>query len=243
VTDRVDLTVVIPAYNEAGRLGPSLAKAVEYLARRGGSWELLVVDDGSGDATSAVAADFAEQGVVVLRHPVNRGKGAAVRTGLLASRGDRVLLSDADFSTPVTELEKLEAHLAEAPVVIGSRAAAGADVRRRQPLYRELMGKVFNRIIRLLGAPGIADTQCGFKLLDGDAARSLAAELTIEGFAYDVELLWLAKSRGLPIREVGVVWINSPESKVSPLRSSLAMLRDVLRIRRRRHRRHRRHLR
>lgn len=236
MSEGVDLTLVIPAYNEAGRLGSSLTQAVDYLARRGGRYELLVVDDGSRDGTVAVAAQFADRGVAVIRHPANRGKGAAVKTGLLASRGDRVLVSDADFSTPIAEIEKLEARLAEAPVVIGSRAAAGADVRRRQPLYRELMGKAFNRLIHLLAIRGLADTQCGFKLLDGAVARSLAAELTVDGFAYDVELLWLARRNGLAIREVGVVWVNSPESKVSPLRSSLAMLRDVLLIRLRRRR-------
>jgi dolichyl-phosphate beta-glucosyltransferase len=237
VSDGVDLSLVIPAYNEAGRIGPGLARAVDYLARRRLRYELLVVDDGSKDATAdvaAVAGELSEGGVRVIRHPENRGKGAAVKTGLLASRGDRVLLSDADFSTPIEEIEKLEARLGEAPVVIGSRSAPGADVRKHQPLYRELMGKTFNLVIRLLGVRGLADTQCGFKLLDGAVARRLAAALTVAGFAYDVELLWLARRAGYPIVEVGVVWINSPESKVSPLRSSLAMLRDVIGLRLRR---------
>src|SRR5262245_56046206 len=117
-----DLSVVIPAYNEAGRIGPGLRRALEYLQRRGLAYELLVVDDGSRDATAEVAAGFAAEGVKVLRHERNRGKGGAVKTGVLASRGDRVLLTDADFSTPIEEVEKLEARLAEAPVVLGSRA-------------------------------------------------------------------------------------------------------------------------
>jgi dolichyl-phosphate beta-glucosyltransferase len=228
--------VVVPAYNEAGRIGPSLRHALDYLRRRGLAYELLVVDDGSRDATVAVAETFAAEGVKVLRHERNRGKGGAVKTGVLASRGDRVLLSDADFSTPIEEIEKLEARLADSPVVLGSRAVAGAAVRQRQPFYRELMGKTFNRIIRLLGVRGLHDTQCGFKLLRGDLARSLCSELTIEGFAYDVELVWLAQRRGVRVAEVGVVWVNSPDSRVSPIRSSLAMLRDVL-LMRLRHRR------
>ena len=223
--------MVIPAYNEAGRIGPSLRRALDYLKRRGLAYEVLVVDDGSRDATAEVAAGFANEGVKVLRLERNRGKGGAVKTGVLASRGDRVLLSDADFSTPIEEVEKLEARLEETPVVLGSRAVPGAAVRQRQPIYRELMGKTFNRVIRLLGVRGLHDTQCGFKLLRGDLARSLCAEMTIDGFAYDVELVWLAQRRGLPIAEVGVVWVNSPDSRVSPVRSSLAMLRDVVLMR------------
>lgn len=226
-----DLSVIVPAYNEAGRIGPSLRHALDYLRRRGLAYELLVVDDGSRDATVEVAETFAAEGVKVLRHERNRGKGGAVKTGVLASRGDRVLLSDADFSTPIEEVEKLEARLPDSPVVLGSRAVAGAAVQQRQPFYRELMGKTFNKIIRLLGVRGLRDTQCGFKLLRGDLARSLCSELTIEGFAYDVELVWLAQRRGVPVAEVGVVWVNSPDSRVSPIRSSLEMLRDVIRMR------------
>jgi dolichyl-phosphate beta-glucosyltransferase len=169
--------------------------------------------------------------VRVLRHEQNRGKGGAIKTGVLASRGDVVLLSDADFSTPIEEIEKLETRLADCPVVLGSRAVAGAQLRERQPFYREIMGKTFNRIIRLLGVRGLRDTQCGFKLLQGEVARSLCSAMTIDGFAYDVELVWLAQRRRLPIAEVGVVWVNSPDSRVSPVRSSLEMLRDVILMR------------
>jgi dolichyl-phosphate beta-glucosyltransferase len=226
-----DLTVVIPAYNEAGRIEPGLRRAVDYLRGRGLSYELLVVDDGSRDNTVEVASAFAGEGVRVIRQEKNRGKGAAIKAGVLASRGDRVLLSDADFSTPIEELEKLEARLEKTPVVIGSRGLADSEVQQHQPFYRELMGKTFNRIIRVLGVRGLRDTQCGFKLLQGDLARSLCSDLTIDGFAYDVELLWLAQRRGHGIGEVGVVWVNSPDSRVDPIRSSLSMFRDVIRIR------------
>jgi dolichyl-phosphate beta-glucosyltransferase len=169
----VELSVVIPSYNEEQRLEPGLRQALDYLARRGTSYELLVVDDGSRDRTPEIAAAFADRGVRVLRHERNRGKGAAVRTGVLASRGDRVLLSDADFSTPITELPKLERCLADGtPLAIGSRGLAESQVRQRQPLYRETMGKIFNRLIRLLGVRGIRDTQCGFKLLRGTPAAA-----------------------------------------------------------------------
>lgn len=228
----VELSVVVPSYNEERRLEAGLNQALEYLGRRGLSYELLVIDDGSRDRTSELAAAFADQRVRVLRHERNRGKGAAVRTGVLASRGRKVLLTDADFSTPIEELEKLEPFLRDGtPLVIGSRGLAGSEVRRRQPFYREMMGKTFNRLIQVLGVRGVRDTQCGFKLLQGEVARDLCSQLMIDGFAYDVELIWLARRRGYRVAEVGVVWINSPDSRVDPIRSSAAMLRDVVLMR------------
>ena len=228
----VDLTVVVPAYNEEGRLEPGLRRALEYLGRRGRPFELLVVDDGSRDETARVAESFAPQGVRVVRHERNRGKGAAVRTGLLASRGRKVLISDADFSTPIEEIEKLERFLQDGtPLVIGSRGLADSQIRQRQPFYREMMGRTFNRLIRLFGVRGIRDTQCGFKLARGEEGRRIAAELKIEGFAWDVEMIWLARRRGYKIAEVGVIWVNSPDSRVDPIRSSFSMLRDVITMR------------
>ncbi len=232
-----ELSVVIPAFNEARRLGPSLDRALDYLEWRGASFEVLVVDDGSGDATGEVAAAYADRGVRLLTHAVNRGKGAALRTGVLASVGERVLLSDADFSTPIEDLTKLERRLPEAELVLGSRAVAGAELRERQPLYRELMGKTFNLLIRLLGVRGLHDTQCGFKLVRGDVGRQLFAEMVIDGFAYDVEMVWLAQRHGYRVVEVGVVWANSAASTVDPIRSSLQMIRDVILLRLRRARR------
>jgi dolichyl-phosphate beta-glucosyltransferase len=226
-----DISVVVPAYNEQERLGATLRRTVDYLRRRGGTFEVLVVDDGSRDGTIATAEAFGSESVRVLRHERNRGKGAAIRTGVLASRGAEVLLTDADASTPIEEIEKLERRLPEAPVVIGSRAVAGADIRQHQPFYRELMGKTFNRIIQLLGVRGLYDTQCGFKLMAGDVARELCAEQRIDGFAFDVELVWLARRHGYRVAEVGVIWVNSPDSRVDPIRSSLSMFRDVVRMR------------
>ena len=227
----MDLSVVIPAYNEALRLGPTLERVVEYLRQRGLSYEVLVVDDGSADATVEVAERFAGQGVRVLAQGVNRGKGAVLRAGVLASRGREVLLVDADLSTPIEDLEKLQPHLAEAPVVLGSRAVEGADITQHQPFYRELMGRTFNLIIRILGVRGLRDTQCGFKLLAGDVARQLFAEMTIERFAYDVELVWLARRHGYEVAEVGVRWADSASSRVNPVSDSSRMLWDVLALR------------
>jgi dolichyl-phosphate beta-glucosyltransferase len=233
----IELSVVIPAYNEEGRLRPGLRRALDYLTRRGDPYELLVIDDGSRDGTARVADDFAGEGVRVVRHERNRGKGAAVRTGLLASRGRKVLVTDADFSTPIEEVEKLERHLVDGtPLVIGSRGLTDSQIRQRQPFYREMMGRTFNRLIRIFGVRGIQDTQCGFKLTRGAEGRALAAELKIEGFAYDVELIWLARRHGYNVAEVGVIWVNSPDSRVDPIRSSFSMLRDIatMRLRHRR---------
>ncbi len=224
-------SVVVPAFNEAERLGPTLERILAYFERRAAPAEVVVVDDGSADATAEVASRFAPRGVRLVRLPANRGKGAALRAGVAACAGAAVLLTDADLSTPIEEIERLEAELAEAELVLGSRAVAGSRITRRQPWYRELMGRSFNRVIRLLGVTSLHDTQCGFKLLRGDVARRLFAELTVDRFAYDVELVWLARRRGFRVVEVGVAWHDSPASRVHPVRDAASMLVDVLRFR------------
>lgn len=227
----MDLSIVIPAYNESVRLGPTLRRVVDYLRQKGVAYEVLVVDDGSADGTSEVARKFEPEGVRVLRQEVNRGKGAVIKVGVLASRGRKVLLVDADLSTPIEDLEKLEPRLADAQLVLGSRAVAGSDIQKHQPIYREMMGRIFNLIVQLSGVRGLHDTQCGFKLLDGDVARRLFPELQTERFAYDVELVWLARRRGYKVVEVGVRWADSPSSKVNPLTDSARMFWDVMALR------------
>lgn len=227
----MDLSVIIPAFNESLRLGPTLQKVVDYLSQKGFGYEVLVVDDGSTDGTGEVALAFASRGVRLLRQEVNRGKGAVVRIGVLASQGRAVLLLDADLSTPIEDLERLLPHLPAAELVLGSRAVEGSDILQHQPFYREMMGRTFNFIIQVLGVRGLRDTQCGFKLLDGEVARSLFAELRIQRFAYDVELVWLAQRQGYRVVEVGVRWTDSPASKVNPLTDSVRMFWDVLALR------------
>lgn len=236
------ISVIVPAYNEESRLGDTLPQMVRYFAGRGERFEILVVDDGSSDDTADVARRQQAAEVSVIELDRNRGKGAALRAGVLASRGARVLLTDADLSTPLAELERLEPLLAEAPVVIGSRAIADSRIDLAQPAHRQLMGKIFNRILHLLGlCTDFADTQCGFKLLEGDVARQLFAQVRIQRFAYDMELLELALFHGMEIREVGVQWINSPASKVRLFTDAALMLRDAIglawRLRRMRRRR------
>jgi dolichyl-phosphate beta-glucosyltransferase len=164
--------------------------------------------------------------------PANRGKGRALAEGVRASRGDTVLVTDADLSTPIEELGKLESALAAgAGVAIGSRSIKGSRVELSQPIYRVLMGKAFNVLVQIVLLPGIWDTQCGFKLFRGDIAREVFEGLTTDGFGYDPEVLFLAKRKGVKITEVPVVWRNSAPTKVSAVRSSIDMFRHLLRIR------------
>ncbi len=232
--DRASL--VIPAFNERNRIEASLRMiATWYETRPGGwEWEVILVDDGSTDGTGSLAQRIARQldiPLEVLRHETNRGKGAAVRTGVLAASGNPVLISDTDLSTPLSEWVKLAERLPTHPIAIGSRALEEALVRRKQPFYRRLVGKAGNVLVRLLAVPGIRDTQCGFKLFRGDVAHELFGQAQINGFAYDIEILYLARRRGLPIAEVPVLWFNSPESKVSLVWDSLRVLWDLLRLR------------
>jgi len=228
----VDLSVVVPCYNEEARLPVSLARVASFLEEHGGSFELILVDDGSDDRTLEIIREAERRlpYVRVLSLP-HRGKGAALAQGVRRSRGRLVLLSDADFSTPIEELTRLEEAIAEgADVAIGSRAAPGAR-EVDQPLHRRLMGKTFNLLVQALLLPGIWDTQCGFKLFRGPVARQLFDQLHTTGFAFDVEVLYLARRSGHRVREVPVRWINSPSSRVSPLRDARNMALDLLRIR------------
>jgi len=229
-------SLVIPAYDERKRIEACLRSVANWVRTRPGGWdwEIILVDDGSSDGTRGAARQIAGEiglPLEILRHEKNRGKGAALRTGVLASLGDPVLLADTDLSTPLTEWVKLAERLPTHPVAIGSRAIEAGLVRRKQPLYRRLVGKTGNVLVRLLVVPGIHDTQCGFKLFRGDVARELFGQARVDGFAYDMEILYLARRRGYPIAEVPVLWFNSPESKVSLLRDAIPTLWDLLRLR------------
>ena len=237
MTPRLGRSVVVPAFNEARRLPSALETLLPYLEARGETFEVVLVDDGSADDTLRLmrAAALANPVIRVVAQSPNRGKGRALAEGIRVTEADLVLVSDTDFSTPITELDKLLAALAAgADIAIGSRARRASQVERSQPLYRVLMGKTFNLIVQALILPGLWDTQCGFKLFRGDVARELFADLTTDGFGYDVDVLYLARRRRYRIAEVPVRWINSRESKVSPLGSSLEMLGDILRLRFRR---------
>jgi dolichyl-phosphate beta-glucosyltransferase len=227
------LSLVIPAYNEAARLPTTLDALAAYFATQPAGVEVLVVDDGSADATAEVvrAGAAAWPAVRLLTLP-HRGKGHAVRAGVLASRGANVFICDADLSMRITELGKfLPETMRGCDIAIASREGPGAR-RFDEPLARHLMGRVFNAIVRLLVLPGIQDSQCGFKCLRGDAGRALAAAQTLDGWGFDVEWLALARQWGYRVTEVPIHWYCSPSSRVHPLRDSGAMVRDVLTVRR-----------
>jgi dolichyl-phosphate beta-glucosyltransferase len=233
----VDLTLVVPAYNEAVRLPPTLIRLREYLDAAGDSYEVLVVDDGSRDETVAVAEAEAARWpqLHVLRLPENAGKGAAVRAGMLHGRGRLRAFSDADLSTPIEELPRLRSHLSGAcHVAIASRDAPGSDIEIHQPAWREFMGRTYNRILRLLVLPGIRDTQCGFKVFTAEAAEALFEPLETYRFGFDAEVLVRAHRRGWEIAEVPVRWRHVEESRVGGIGDALRMLFDLVRLRFRR---------
>lgn len=228
------LSVVIPAFNEERRLPATLSAIVAFLAKHA-TWqpaEIVVVDDGSRDDTTGAATSVAGAPSVTIRcirceH--NRGKGAAVRTGFLATTGEYILLSDADMATPISEIDAL-VDPAFSGVAIGSRAVDRRRIEHRQPAYRSLMGRIFNLAVRCLALSGVRDTQCGFKLFPGDLGRALAGVQRIDGFAYDVELLVRARSGGHEIRELPVRWRHIEASRVRAVRHSMEMFLDLLRI-------------
>ncbi len=232
----VSLSIVIPAYNEATRLPQNLRKLHAFLAHQGwlATTEVIVVDDGSGDGTFGVVtrlcAGWPQLAVITLPH---RGKGAAVRQGMLAARGDYIIFADADFSMPVEQLVRLlPPTCPDVPIVIASREASGAR-RYGEPEYRHLMGRVFNWLVGMLVVAGIADTQCGFKRMTRAAAHTLCAEQRLDGMSFDVELLALARARGYAVAEIAIDWYHERHSRVRPLRDTLAMVRDVWAVRRR----------
>jgi dolichyl-phosphate beta-glucosyltransferase len=228
------LSIVVPAYNEEQRLPRTIERVQAYLDTRRTDYELILVDDGSSDGTRRIAEAAAERNprIKVEALPFNRGKGRALATGVDAAHGDPILLTDADLSTPIEELEKLEAALdGGAGIAIASRALRESRVEVSQPIYRVAMGKAFNLIVQAVLLPGIWDTQCGFKLFRADVAHRVFAGLVTDGFGYDPEVLYRARKLGVRIAEVPVVWRNSAPTTVSPITSSFDMLKHVIRIR------------
>lgn len=231
-----ELSVVIPAFNESRRLPDTLATIKPYLAATGKSWELIIVNDGSSDSTMRVISaeqDLDGGHVIAIDLQPNRGKGRAVAAGVAVSRGSLVLISDADFSTPIEEWGKLKAAVdAGSDVAIGSRAKRGSKVEVSQPAHRVLMGKIFNLIVQIVVLPGFWDTQCGFKLWKGPVAREIFSQMKLDGnVAFDVEVLYRARHSGYRIAEIPVRWYDSIPSRISPLRHSAEALVDIAKIR------------
>ncbi len=225
-----NLTVVVPAYNEAERLPASLELIRTFMDRKARGYEVLVVNDGSTDKTEELVEQMAEtwSELRLLNNPGNRGKGFSVRNGVLNARGDAILFSDADLSTPIEEVEKLAAFLDAHPVVIGSRGLKDAEIQIHQPAHREWLGRAFNLAFQAMLLPGVQDSQCGFKLFTRQAAKETFSKATIDGFGFDGEVLYIARRLGFSIKEVPVIWRNDLRSKVNPLKDGTRMLADLV---------------
>ncbi|MDD3374157.1 MAG: glycosyltransferase family 2 protein [Candidatus Omnitrophica bacterium] len=230
----MQVSIIIPAYNEQRCIQETLDIICCYLEANNVDAEIIIVDDGSKDNTFLIAEEFSKKHnfIVVLRNDCNRGKGFSVRKGVLAARGDCVLFLDADNSTPIEEIKKVMPLILnnEYDVVLGSRSIEGSDVRICQPYFRIVMGRIFNLFVKMLFYREFKDTQCGFKCFSRKAAKEVFSKQRINKFAFDVEILAIAKQRGFRIKEVPVCWINNPCSKVHPIKDAFVMFVDLFRI-------------
>lgn len=239
----MEYSIIMPAYNEAERITSSLTQVIMFMRNFSNDFEIIVVDDGSTDHTAAIVEEYtkANPEVTLIKND-HRGKGYTVRSGVLISTGKYVCMADADMATPIDEIKRLMTWIIDNDfdIAIASREGVGA-IRKGEPFYRHLMGRVFNLIIRILILPGIQDTQCGFKVMKGDVARRVFKKLILFGekspaikvarvTAFDVELLVVAKRNGYKIRSVSVSWTYVPTPRVHALRDSISNLLDVLRI-------------
>ncbi len=227
-------SIVIPAYNESQRIVPTLNRVLTYIAEQGWDAELIVVNDGSADDTAEIVRGYVERNATVrlVENPGNRGKGYSVRNGMLQARGEVLLFSDADLSSPIEEAPKLLQALDEgADVAIGSRWLRSELQTERQPVHRQLLGRIFNVALRMILGLNFKDTQCGFKAFTRRAALSIFPWQQIERWGFDPEILYLAKKRGFRIQEIAVKWAHTKEGRINPLRDGIRMFVELLKVR------------
>jgi dolichyl-phosphate beta-glucosyltransferase len=227
-------SIIIPAYNESARVGATVEKVLAHVAQRGWDAEIIVVDDGSSDNTVEIIRSYTEKNpcLQLLQNPGNRGKGYSVRNGMLHARGEVLLFSDADLSSPIEEADKLFAAIAGgADIAIGSRWLRRDLQTQRQPLYRQVFGRIFNLILRITLGLSFKDTQCGFKAFTRRAAKTIFPRQKIERWGFDPELLYLARKFGFKVVEVPVEWAHSEGTRISPLRDGIRMFGEMLTIR------------
>jgi dolichyl-phosphate beta-glucosyltransferase len=228
------LAVVVPAYDEANRILPSLQRLEEYYSAQNYSWSVTVVSDGSTDGTKDIVEEFAatHPNFSLIAYSPNRGKGYAVRRGMLTVEGEVILFCDADLATPQEETEKLLPHMqGGADIAIGSRPLKNSKLEKRQPIYREMLGRAANVLIRFLGVRGIHDTQCGFKMFTRKAARDVFSRCKFNGFSFDFEALMIAQDLDMKIAEVPIRWSHQEGSKVVLWRDIPRALRDLVKLR------------
>ncbi len=227
----MNLSVVIPAYNEEKRIKRTLDFIITYLEKEKDNYEILIVNDGSTDKTRDVILNIKNKKVKILDNPSNKGKGYSVQQGLLAAQKQWVLFTDADLSTPIDELETCLRYADTADIIIGSRNLPMSQIVVKQPFFRSLLGKIFPFCVRLMLLPDIKDSQCGFKLFRTEVAHALAKKQLLHGFCFDAELLFLAKKKMYRVQEIPISWSNDERSKISIFSDSLAMFFDLFRIR------------
>ncbi len=227
-------SIIIPAYNESGRIRPTLDEVLRYSREKSWNAEIVVVDDGSRDDTTSIVREHGTRypQIRLVHNPENHGKGFSVRAGMLDAHGDVCLFTDADLSSPMTEAQHLFDAIAEgADIAIGSRWLRAELQTERQPLYRQLLGRIFNLVLRVILGLNFADTQCGFKAFRREAAQRVFPLQKIERWGFDPEILFLAKKMGLVVKEVPVIWAHSEGTRLHPFRDGMRMFGDVLRIR------------
>lgn len=227
-------SIIIPAYNEEKRLLATLKRMEEYFESKEDEFEIIIVDDGSTDTTLDIIKEFRrnKDNISYVTYKENKGKGHAVRKGILHSSGSFVLFSDADQSCPIEEIEKISGALHDGyDIALGSRGLRDSNILVYQPFYRRTMGKIFNLLVQILVMRGIKDTQCGFKIFTKKAAKKIFSLCIIDGFSFDVEALYIGRKLGFKSKEVPVTWINSEASRVHPLKHSFLMIKEILQVR------------
>src|SRR3989338_4384953 len=215
------ISIVIPAYNEEKKLEPSLQRIAEYLEKNFKDYEIILVDDGSKDRTGEIAGKFKEKKLKVIQNPKNMGKGFSVKLGMINAKYDLILFTDADLATPIEELPKFLKSIEEGyDIAIASRSIEGANIEVAQTKYRQVLGKAFPILVQNMVLKDFKDTQCGFKVFKKEAARKIFPRQTLQRWAFDVEILYIAKKLGYKIKEIPVTWIDKGNSKLSPMKDS-----------------------
>lgn len=232
-SNSIDISIIIPAYNEANRIPSTLEKVIDFMHKHSQTFEIIVVDDGSTDSTASVVEEFMKKSpyLKILKNERNEGKGNTVKKGVLNAQGSVIFFTDADLSTPIEEIDRFLESIKNMDIVIGSRAIEGANIVISEPFYRAILGKIFCAMVRWFCVPGFVDTQCGAKMFRREAARKIFPLLKIPRFAFDVEVLYLAYRFGCKVKELPVTWYFSPNSRVRTFLDGPKMLWDIIQIR------------
>ncbi len=225
------ISIVIPCYNEEKRIINTLKKTIKYLENKKYNYEIIIVDDFSKDNTIKIIDNLKNKKIKILQNEKNYGKGYSIKKGMLNAKYPLVLFMDADLATPIEELDKFTKEIKNYDILIASRKLNNSNISKKQPFYRQILGKIFLNIVKLFAIKEFKDTQCGFKLFKKDVAKDIFELQTINRFAFDVEILYIALKKNYKIKELPVKWIDQKGSTVNPVKDSISMLKDLLKIR------------